>query len=211
MDPHSAGLSPRLGFARGYDASRWPSGGMGEDFTQLLQDWRGGDDASRNRLLEQVYDTLRGMASAQMRRGQGGGETLQPTAVVHEAMLRLFGSQIDWQDRAHFFALASMKMRAVLVDHARARASAKRGGNPVMLTLSHAEREGKEDAEVEVLALHQALERLAARDERAARSLEMAYFGGMEREEIACVLGISVPTVERDLRFARAWLNQQLS
>lgn len=183
---------------------------MSEDFTQLLHDWRGGDNASRDRLLAQVYDTLRGMASARMRRGHAG-ETLQPTAVVHEAMLRLFGNEIDWQDRAHFFALASIKMRAVLVDHARARASAKRGGDAVMLTLSHAERVGEESGEVDVLALHQALERLAERDERAARGLEMAYFGGMEHEEIACALGISVPTVERDLRFARAWLNKQLA
>jgi RNA polymerase sigma factor (TIGR02999 family) len=183
---------------------------MDQDLTRLLHEWRAGDAASRDCLLAQVYDTLRGMASARLRRGFAG-HTLQPTAVVNEALLRLLGADTDWEDRAHFFALAALKMRAVLVDHARARAAEKRGGDAAMLTLSHADREVGEAVEYEVLALHQALEQLATRDERAARGLEMAYFGGMERREIACVLGVSVPTVERDLRFARAWLNQQLA
>ncbi|TWI02998.1 RNA polymerase, sigma subunit, ECF family [Luteimonas cucumeris] len=183
---------------------------MSENLTRLLHDWRGGDAASRDRLLEQVYDTLRGMAAARLRRDRAG-HTLQATAVVNEALLRLLGNEVDWQDRAHFFALAALKMRAVLVDHARARVADKRGGNVPMLTLSHAEREASAAVEYDVLALHQALERLAVHDERAARGLEMVYFGGMEHKEIACVLGISIPTVERDLRFARAWLNQQLA
>lgn len=182
---------------------------MDGNLTTLLRDWRAGDDTARDRLLAEVYDTLRGMAAARMRRA-GRAETLQPTAVVNEALLRLLGKDTDWEDRAHFFALAALKMRAVLVDHARARAAEKRGGDVALVTLSHAEREGGQDAGVEVLALHQAIERLAARDERAARALEMAYFGGMAQAEIACVLGVSVPTVERDLRFARAWLNREL-
>jgi RNA polymerase sigma factor (TIGR02999 family) len=182
---------------------------MEEDLTALLHGWRGGDAEARDRLLERVYDTLCAMASARLRRSEAN--TLQPTAVVNEALIRLLGTETDWQDRAHFFALAALKMRAVLVDHARSRAASKRGGDVVMLTLSHADREGGANAEYEVLALHQALERLADRDERAARGLEMAYFGGMAHGEIACVLGVSIPTVERDLRFARAWLNQQLS
>jgi RNA polymerase sigma factor (TIGR02999 family) len=183
---------------------------MEGDLTGLLHGWRAGDVVARDRLLEQVYDTLRGMAAARLRRSDGA-ITLQPTAVVNEAMMRLLGGETDWEDRAHFFSLAALKMRAVLVDHARARAADKRGGDATMLTLSHAERQAAGTAEYEVLALHQALERLSERDERAARGLEMAYFGGMEQREIACVLGVSVPTVERDLRFARAWLNQQLS
>lgn len=183
---------------------------MDQDLTRLLHEWRAGDEASRDRLLAQVYDTLRGMASARLRHSHGG-QTMQPTVIVNEALLRLLGNDTNWEDRAHFFALAALKMRAVLVDHARARSAGKRGGDVAMLTLSHAEREVGESVEYDVLALHQALERLATRDERAARGLEMAYFGGMERSEIACVLGISVPTVERDLRFARAWLNQQLA
>lgn len=183
---------------------------MTGNLTRLLHDWRGGDAAARDRLLEQVYDTLRGMAAARLRRDRAG-HTLQPTAVVNEALLRLLGNQVDWQDRAHFFALAALKMRAVLVDHARARIADKRGGNVAMLTLSHAEREASTAVEYDVLALHQALERLTEHDERAARGLEMVYFGGMEHKEIACVLEISIPTVERDLRFAKAWLNQQLA
>lgn len=182
---------------------------MDGNLTTLLRDWRAGNDTARDRLLAEVYDTLRGMAAARMRRA-GGAETLQPTAVVNEALLRLLGKDTSWEDRAHFFALAALKMRAVLVDHARARAADKRGGDVALVTLSHAEREAGQDAEVEVLALHQAIERLAGHDQRAARALEMAYFGGMAQAEIACVLGVSVPTVERDLRFARAWLNREL-
>lgn len=183
---------------------------MEENLTVLLHEWRGGDATARDRLLARVYDTLRDMAAVRLRRG-GGGPTLQPTAVVNEALLRLLGKDTDWQDRAHFFALAALKMRAVLVDHVRARAADKRGGEVAMVTLSHADRDGGQDAGYEVLALHQAIERLAGNDERAARGLEMAYFGGMSQAEIACVLGVSVPTVERDLRFARAWLNRELA
>lgn len=182
---------------------------MDKDLTGLLHDWRAGDAAARDRLLERVYDTLRGMASARLKRSDA--DTLQPTAVVNEALIRLLGAHTDWQDRAHFFALAALKMRAVLVDHARAQAAGKRGGHATVLTLSHAERQPEAADGYDVLHLHQALERLNEEDGRAARAVEMAYFGGMEQREIACVLGVSVPTVERDLRFAKAWLNQQLS
>lgn len=182
---------------------------MGEELTRLLHDWRDGDAIARDRLLEEVYDALRGMASSRI--GRGHAHTLQPTALVNEALMRLLGAEVAWQDRAHFFALAALKMRAVLVDHARARAAEKRGGDAAVLTLSHAEREAGTTAEYDVLALHQALERLGEQDERCARVLEMAYFGGMERDEIACALGVSVPTVDRDLRFAKAWLNKQLA
>lgn len=183
---------------------------MEEDLTSLLHGWRGGDPEAGDRLLAQVYDTLRGMALARLGPARHG-HTLQPTAVVNEALLRLLSGSVDWQDRNHFFALAAMKMRAVLVDHARARAADKRGGNAVMVTLSQADQVAGRGAECDVLALHQALEQLSTRDERAARALEMACFGGMEHGEIACVLGVSVPTVERDLRFAKAWLNQVLA
>jgi len=183
---------------------------MGEELTRLLHDWRDGNQAARDRLLEEVYGALRDMASARIGRGHNQ-RTLRPTALVNEALMRLLGGEIAWQDRAHFFALAALKMRAVLVDHARARAAEKRGGDVAMLTLSHADREGGAAVEHDVLALHQALEQLGEHDERSARALEMAYFGGMERDEIACVLGVSVPTVDRDLRFAKAWLNKQLA
>lgn len=182
---------------------------MSEELTRLLHDWRGGDVASRDQLFALVYDTLRGMAAARLG-ARNGHRTLQPTSLVNEALIRLIGGEVDWQDRAHFYALAALKMRAVLVDQARAQAAAKRGARPVMLTLSHADLHGGQTVGFDVLALHDALERLAERDPRSARAVEMAYFGGMEQSEIACVLEVSVPTVERDLRFARAWLGQQL-
>lgn len=179
--------------------------------TVLLREWRAGDADALGRLLPMVYDTLRAMASARMR-ATPGSVTLQPTALVHEALLRMLGREADWSDRAHFMALMALKMRAVLVDHARARAAEKRGGGLMHeLTLSHAEREAGVVSEYSVLGLHQALDLLAAHDPRAARGVEMMYFGGMTREEIATVLDISVPTVDRDLRFAKAWLNRALS
>lgn len=183
---------------------------MSEDLTYLLRAWRKGDEASRDELLAQVYDTLRRMAAARFR-SVPAGSTLQPTVVVNEALMRLLGSEVGWEDRAHFFALAALKMRAVLVDHARARAADKRGGGAEAVTLSHVDRESRADVELDVLALHQCLEEFGQQYERAARALEMAYFGGMEQREIACVLGVSVPTVERDLRFAKAWLNHRLA
>ena len=185
---------------------------MHDEFTQLLHAWRAGDLGARDRLFEQVYQTLHGMAVARMRRADGA--TLRPTVLVHDAMLRMIDGGAHPVDRAHFLALAALKMRAVLVDHARARHAAKRGGGDASLTLSHAESligTHAETARIDVLALHQALEELAARDPRAAQSVEMAYFSGMSQSEIATVLEVSLPTIERDLRFARAWLNRRLS
>ena len=136
---------------------------------------------------------------------------MQPTVLVHDALLRMIGGDVRYHDRAHFLSLAALKMRAVLVDHARMLAAAKRGGNAVNLTLSHAAVAREEERDLDVLALHQALEKLAACDARAAQMVEAVYFGGMSNAEIAEVLGVSVSTVERDLRFARAWLNKALS
>ncbi len=185
-----------------------------QDVTQLLQSWRGGDNDARDQLFEQMYDVLHEMAASRVR--VSGDITLRPTVLVHDALLRLIDGHHDANDRAHFLALASLKMRAVLVDHARARGAIKRGNGAINLTLSHVDSEalarpdGERDV-VDVLALHQALETLAAQEPRAARGVEMVYFSGMTHDEIALVLGISVPTVERDLRFARAWLNRRLS
>src|SRR5690606_22539831 len=116
-----------------------------------------------------VYDTLRGMAAARL--GKGRSHTLQPTEVVNEALLRMLGKDVECEDRAHFFAMAALKMRAVLVDHARARVADKRGGDVAMLTLSHADRESGQSVDYDVLALHQAIEGLASQDVRAARGL----------------------------------------
>lgn len=183
---------------------------MAEDITQLLDRWREGDCASRDEICERLYGLLHDMAQAHLR-GSHRDSTLQPTVVVHDALLRMLGSDARYLDRAHFLSLAALKMRAVLVDHARMRAAAKRGGNAVDLTLSHADGVAAAGDGVDVLALHQALERLAECDRRAAEAVEKAYFGGMSHAEIAQVLEVSVPTVERDLRFARAWLNRALS
>ncbi len=189
---------------------------MSEDITRLLLSWRAGDLQAREQLFDAVYDALREMASARLGHGRADA-TLRPTSLVHEALLRMLGRDVGYADRAHFFALVALKMRAVLVDHARAHVAAKRGGGAVSVTLSlldQVEQGGVRNEDVgdyDVLALHQALEQLSGRDERAGRAVELAYFGGMSHEEIATVLEVSVPTVDRDLRFARAWLNRQLA
>lgn len=184
---------------------------VAEDITQLLERWRAGDSASRDEVCERLYGLLHEMAYARIR-GRGHREsTLQPTMLVHDALLRMIGGEARYLDRAHFLSLAALKMRAVLVDHARMKAAAKRGGDAVSLTLSHADSIEAADDGVDILALHQALEQLAEYDPRAAQAVEKSYFGGMSHAEIAEVLSVSVPTVERDLRFARAWLNRALS
>jgi RNA polymerase sigma factor (TIGR02999 family) len=177
--------------------------------TRLLRAWRAGDAAALELLLPRVYDALREIASARLR--SRDGHILQPTALVHEALLRLLGGVPNWHDRAHFLSVASLRMRAVLVDHARAQAAAKRGGAAEVLTLSALDDQPAAADGIDVLALHAALDRLSDHDERAARIVEMTYFGGMERSEIAEALGLSVPTVDRDLRFAKAWLNRALA
>ncbi|WP_211373180.1 ECF-type sigma factor [Pseudoxanthomonas broegbernensis] len=185
---------------------------MSDDITRLLHSWRAGDLQARESLFDSVYAMLRDMAASRLDRSRGDA-TLRPTSLVHEALLRMLGREVGFADRAHFFALVALKMRAVLVDHARACAAAKRGGGAINVTLSHVDGSGyREDAgNYDVLALHQALERLSGYDERAGRAVELAYFGGMSHEEIAAVLDVSVPTVDRDLRFAKAWLNRQLA
>jgi RNA polymerase sigma factor (TIGR02999 family) len=180
------------------------------ELTQLLHAWHGGDKAALERLLPLLYGNLRSMAVARLKR-EPNQQTLQPTALVHEALLRLLGNNTDWQNRAHFLAIAAMHMRSVLVDQARSRLASKRGGDALRVTFNPNDSASEFESEVDLLALDQALEQLRSKDARAARVVEMSYFGGMEREEIGHVLGISVPTIDRDLRFARAWLNQTMS
>jgi len=180
------------------------------ELTQLLQAWRGGDRRALDRLLPEVYALLRRMASSRI----GSNDrtpTLEPTALVHEALLRLMGQGADWQNRSHFLAIAALQMRAVLVDHARARMAAKRGGGAAMVTLGALDSQSQTRNEIDLLALDQAMDQLRAQDERTARVIEMNYFAGMQREEIAEVLAVSVATVDRDLRFARAFLSRQLN
>jgi len=182
------------------------------DVTQLLDRWEAGDGSAVEALMPLVYDELRALAARRLR-GEREGHTLQATALVNEAYLRLVGSEVSLQSRAHFFALAAKMMRRILVDHARARDAAKRGGGAARLSLTEAQvfgpASGAEDA-VDVLAIHEALEALESHDERKARVMELSVFTGLTQREVAETLSISPATVERDLRFARAWLANRL-
>jgi RNA polymerase sigma factor (TIGR02999 family) len=183
------------------------------DITQLLLAWRSGAGASDEALLAAVYAELHRQAARAMRR-EAGDHTLQPTALVHEAYLRLVDQRrVEWRNRAHFFGIAAQMMRRILVDHARSRDAAKRGGGavPVTLTDVDAAAGGTSDDAVEVLALHDALERLAALDPDQARVVELRYFGGMSIEETAEAMSISPATVKREWAVARAWLKRELS
>jgi RNA polymerase sigma factor (TIGR02999 family) len=176
--------------------------------TALLLRWRDGEESALNQLMPLVYDELRRQAKGMMK-GERRDHTLQATALIHEAYARLAGSELSIKDRSHFLSLSARAMRRVLVDHARARGREKRGGDADRITLveTSAFVPGSADKLVEI---DDALERLKALDERKYRALEMAIFGGLQHTEIAEVLGVSVPTVERDLRTARAWLRSEL-
>ena len=179
------------------------------DLTRLLDAAAGGDPGAAADLLPLVYDELRKLAAARLA-AEAPGHTLQPTALVHEAYLRLIDQRrVDWKNRAQFFGLAANMMRRILVNHARDRAAAKRGGDISKVTLSVAP--GVFDVpELTVLALDEALEKLAQVDERKSRIVEFKFFTGLTTEEIAEVLGISTATVEREWKFARAWLYNAL-
>jgi len=181
-----------------------------DGITRLLNAWQDGDAAARDRLFVVVYDELRRRASAQLRR-ERQGHTLRPTALVHEAYLRLMGQdRAKWQNRSQFFAIASEMMRRVLVDHARERKADKRGGAAVRVAL--AEDVAATDArEVDLIALDSALDELAAMDPRQGRVVEMRFFGGLDTAQIADVLDVSRATVDRDWRFARTWLYRRLA
>jgi RNA polymerase sigma factor (TIGR02999 family) len=177
--------------------------------TQLLQAWREGSGAARDELLTEVYDELRRLARRHMRR-ERSGHTLQTTALVHEAFLRLAGAEVPWQDRAHFFSVAAGQMRRILVDHARARARAKRGGGGRRLTLDETLAAPSRHDD-ELLAVDEALGRLAREDPRKSHVVELHYFGGLGHAEIAGLLGVSLSTVRLDIRFAKAWLRRELT
>jgi RNA polymerase sigma factor (TIGR02999 family) len=176
--------------------------------TRLLQQWQLGDHAALDRLMPLVYDELR-RAAARLMRSERPGHTLQATALVHEAYARLIDSDATAHDRVHFMSLAAQVMRRVLVDHARTRKRAKRGGGQIQVTLSEVEAIVPGDAD-RTLDIDEALNRLSVLDVRKQRALEMNVFGGMTHAEIAAALGVSVPTIERDVRMARAWLRSEL-
>ncbi len=180
------------------------------NLTLWLHQWREGDHEAANRLFAAAYDELRRLAAWQWQR-ELPGHTLQPTALVNELYLKLFAGQtVDWQDRAHFFAVAAQQLRRLLIDHARARLAEKREGGRVRLSLT--EVSGLEaPREEDLLELDEALNRLESLDPRAARIIELRFFGGLTEKEAAEVLEISVATLKRDWEFARTWLAAQLA
>jgi len=179
------------------------------DVTGLLQAWTGGDVAARDVLLSVVYRELHQRAAARLRH-ERPGHTLQPTALVHEAYLRLIDQKrTAWQNRAHFLAVASEMMRRVLVDHARGRKMAKRSGRWTRLEWNDA-MAPQQQRQIDVIDLDRAMTRLAEFDPRQARIAELRFFGGLSLEETGLVVGASVATVERDWQAARAWLFSQL-
>jgi RNA polymerase sigma factor (TIGR02999 family) len=188
-----------------------PSPGDRAEVTALIRRWSSGDQGALDRLIPLVYDQLRVVAHRRLR-SEHPGNTLQTTALVHEAYARLAGADLDLRDRAHFFALAARTMRRVLVDSSRARLARKRGGGAEIVPLDAVglELADGRDAE-EVLELHEALERLEAQDPRKAKAIEAHVFAGMTHDEIAEALGVSTTTVDRDLRMARAWLARELA
>ena len=180
-----------------------------EDITRLLLDWSGGNEAALANLFPMVYDELRSIAQNHLRR-ERSAHTLQRTALVHEAYLRLVGpAPVHFADRAHFFAVAARVMRHILVDHARARGAARRGGNNLTMVLDEAVAAPAE-REVNVVALDDALNRLAALDARQATIVEMRFFGGLSIEETAAALELSASTVKRDWIVAKTWIRQCL-
>lgn len=179
--------------------------------TELLHQMRGGDESARGELMSVVYQALHRIAESQLRR-ERPDHTLQPTALVNEAYLKLFGhSEIQFADRAHFFAVVSRAMRRILVDHARARAAARRNGEKVLLDTSIEFEADVGSEPMELLGLDLALDALSRERSSLAELIEMRYFGGMTAEETAEVVGRSVHVVRHELRLAHAWLRRELA
>jgi RNA polymerase sigma factor (TIGR02999 family) len=180
-----------------------------DNLTGLLVEWRQGDQAALDKLTPLIYDELRRIAHRYVQR-ERNGHTLETTALVNEAYLRLAGQKkIEWQNRAHFFAVTARVMRHILIDHARRRHYAKHGGDIRQVSLAEAETMSQERAG-ELVALDEALDELAQFDPRKSRVVELRYFGGLGLEETAEVLEISVMTVRRDWRAAKAWLFRRM-
>jgi len=179
------------------------------DVTSLLARWQDGDEAALQQLVPIVHEELRRLARRQMA-GERPGHTLQPTALVNEAYLRLINlKQMQWQNRAHFFAMGARLMRRILVDFARSRGYQKRGGGAKQVSFTEA-LDVAGDQATDVVALNDALEALADVDERKSRVVELRFFGGMSVEETAEVLNVSRETIKRDWKFAKMWLLRQL-
>jgi RNA polymerase sigma factor (TIGR02999 family) len=183
-----------------------------QDVTQALAALTDGDDDAAAQLMDLIYEELRSLAGSYFR-GQPGAHTLQPTALVHEAFVKVTDrTGLRFNDRAHFFAICAVTMRGILADHARRRRAAKHGGDRERVSLENVGTPARRDGvdEIDALALDEALTELAARSERQARIVEYRFFAGMTVDEITRVLGVSRSTVEEDWRMARAWLTVQL-
>jgi RNA polymerase sigma factor (TIGR02999 family) len=181
-----------------------------EEVTRLCRDAARQDRAAMDALVDHVYATLRRMANRQMG-AERADHTLSPTALVHEAYLRLVDQEsMDWRDRAHFYAIAARVMRRVLIDHARRKLAGTRGGDQVRVTLDE-ELAGATASPESLIELDAALDRLEQLSPRQRQVVEMRFFGGMTHEEVAEVLAVSVPTVRRDWRLAQAWLGREMS
>jgi len=181
-----------------------------KEVTQLLRAWMRGEDSAKEELYQAVYDELHRLAHRYMSR-ENPGHTLQTTALVNEAYMKLADAgNLNWQDRVHFFAVSANVMRRILVDHARASRAERRGGQAQQVALEEII-EIPQAQSKDVLALSEALDRLAKADERKSRIVELRYFGGLSVEETAEILKVSADTVMRDWRFAKAWLQRELS
>jgi RNA polymerase sigma-70 factor, ECF subfamily len=182
------------------------------NITQLLTEYRKGDQRALDALLPQVYEQLHRLAAGYMRK-ENAGHTLQPTALVNEAFMKLVkGADVDWRNRSHFFAVAANIMRHILVDHAKAKRAAKRGGGGIVVAFDEKFHTGpkEDDNTPDLIALDAALKRLAEIDERQAKVVELRYFGGMSVEETAEALTTSPATVKRDWAAAKLWLYREL-
>lgn len=181
-----------------------------DEITQLLLAWNHGDQRARDELTPLIYDELRRLARGLLRR-ERPGHSLQPTALVHEAFLRLIDqNQVNWQNRAHFFGAAARLMRQILINHAEARRAAKRGGETERVSLNDVDHSAP-GQEIDLIALDEALGRLERLDPQQGRIVEMRYFSGLTIDEIAEAIGVSPATVKRDWSMARAWLRRELS
>ncbi len=180
-----------------------------QDITALLAGWRQGDVHAREALTQCVYVNVRAIAAQALRAMPGA--TLSATDLAHEAFLRLLGSELDWADRQHFFSVAAQATRQVLIDAARKRLSDKRGGNVPRVELDEVQHLATSENDAQMIRIDEALRDLSVHNLRHAQVIEMVYFGGLSRNEIATVLGLSDTTVDRDLRLARAWLKAALA
>lgn len=183
---------------------------LGADFTVLLRQWQDGDSAAAEQVLLTVYQEMRRLAARYLR-SASHGHTLQPTALVHELYLDLLASEpVSFSGRSHFLALCARQLRDLLVDHARRKSSQRRGGDVIKLSLQDWD-SGSSPREEGILDLDRALTVLSGEDERSCRVVELRFFGGLNEEETAAALGISLATVKRDWTFARAWLQTRLN